>query len=198
MVKYTLKQKVLKFLIENKDSPHSILEISRELKSDYKNTSSALNSLSQKVFSKSKIGNSYSISFNSNLDFDTFLLEKLRTDEFLEKHPKLKLLKNSIEEVGYPFMIALVFGSYAKNQENKNSDVDICIISDSSENREKLSQKLNLFSLNLEIQEFTVKEFSLMLSKKQDNLSHEIIKNNILLFGIENYYNLITKWTRKD
>ena len=32
-----------------------------------------------------------------------------------------------------------------------------------------------------------------MIEKKQNNLGHEIIKNNIILYGVENYYNLIEK-----
>jgi len=37
-----------------------------------------------------------------------------------------------------------------------------------------------------------------MLNKKELNLAKEIIKNNIILYGIENYYNLISKWTKKE
>ena len=58
---------------------------------------------------------------------------------------------------------------------------------------------LNLLSLKLEIQEFTTKEFISMIEKKkkQNNLGNEIIKSNIILYGIENYYNLISKWMKK-
>ena len=50
----------------------------------------------------------------------------------------------------------------------------------------------------LEIQDFNVKEFESMLDKKENNLAKEIIKNNIVLFGTENYYNLISKWMKKE
>ena len=52
-------------------------------------------------------------------------------------------------------------------------------------------EKFSLLSLKLEIQDFSSDEFVSMLEKKQENLAHEIIKKNIILFGIENYYNLI-------
>jgi len=37
-----------------------------------------------------------------------------------------------------------------------------------------------------------------MIEKKQQNLGHEIVKNNIILYGVENYYNLISKWMKKE
>ena len=198
MVIYTLKQKVLKFLIENKEVPHSILEISKMLKADYKNTSKALNNLPSDVFSNAKQGNSYLIEFNPNKNIETLSIEKLRTEEFLSKNTKLKLVKNYIEELNYPFLIVLLFGSYVKNTKTENSDIDLCIISDNKNKLNELQNKLNLISLKLEIQEFTTSEFVSMLDKKQNNLGHEIIKNNIILYGIENYYNLIQKWTKKE
>lgn len=61
-----------------------------------------------------------------------------------------------------------------------------------------MQEKLNLLSLRLEIHEFTTNEFISMIEKTQNNLGHEIIKKNIILYGIENYYNLISKWTKKE
>jgi len=52
--------------------------------------------------------------------------------------------------------------------------------------------------LKLEIQEFTTKEFISMIEKRQRNLGHEIVKRNIILFGTENYYNLISKWMKTE
>ena len=61
-----------------------------------------------------------------------------------------------------------------------------------------LRDRLNLLSLKLEIHEFTTKEFISMIEKTQNNLGHEIVKSNIILYGIENYYNLISKWMKKE
>ena len=95
-------------------------------------------------------------------------------------------------------MIVLMFGSYVKNKKTEGSDIDICIISDSKEITKKLIQFLNLLSLKLEIHEFTTDEFISMIEKTQNNLGHEIVKSNIILYGIENYYNLISKWMKKE
>ena len=198
MVNYTLKQKILKFLIENNEFPHSIMEISRGLNADYKNTSQALTKINSKNYSKMKRGNSYLIEFSQNNNLETLSIEEKRTEEFLTKNPKLKVVKKYIEELNYPFLIVLVFGSYVKKTKTKNSDIDICIILDNKIKFIELHEKLNLLSLNLEIQKFTFKEFISMIEKKQNNLGNEIIKNNIILYGKENYYNLISKWTKKE
>lgn len=57
---------------------------------------------------------------------------------------------------------------------------------------------MGLLPEKIDIQEFTTNEFTSMIEKKQNNLGHEIIKNNIILYGIESYYNLIAKWMKKE
>ncbi|PIN89192.1 hypothetical protein COU57_06460 [Candidatus Pacearchaeota archaeon CG10_big_fil_rev_8_21_14_0_10_32_14] len=197
MVIYTLKEKILKYLIENKE-PHSIMEISRELKADYKNTFHAINDFDPKIYSKKKHGQAHSISFNPNNHIEIYAVENKRTEEFLSKNPKFKLIREDINEVGYPFITILIFGSYTKGKNTPKSDIDICIISDNKEQTDKLIQNLKLLSLKLDIQEFTIKEFISMIEKKQNNLGNEIVKSNIILYGIENYYQLVTKWMKKE
>lgn len=145
-----------------------------------------------------KHGNSYLIEFNQDNNIETLSIEKKREEEFLLKNPEMRVVKKYIEKLSYPFMIFLVFGSYSKKTKTKNSDIDICMILDDKSKSVKLYEKLNLLSLNLEIQEFTSKEFVSMIKNKQNNLGNEIIKSNIILYGKENYYNLISKWTKKE
>jgi len=198
MVNYTLKEKILKFLIENKESPHSIMKISQKIKTDYKNTSLALAKINSQTYLKNKQGNSYLIEFSPNNGIETLSIEEKRTKEFLSKNLNLNVVEKYIKELNYPFLIVLVFGSYIKGANTKKSDIDMCIILDNKSKSVELHEKLNLLSLNLEIQEFTSKEFISMIEKKQNNLGNEIIKNNIILYGKENYYNLISKWMKKE
>ncbi len=192
MVKNTLttKEKILKYLIENKES-QSIRDISKKLKIDYKNTFQTINKIGH-LIEKNKIGNTHAIKSNLILSEEIYTIEKKRQELFLKKHPKLSLIKKDIEKINYPFFIILIFGSTIKNINNKFSDLDLCIISDNKEKKEKLIQKLNLLSMKIELHNFTTKEFLSMIEKKQPDISDEIIKNNIILYGIENYYNLIS------
>lgn len=191
------KERLLKYLIENK-KPQSIMQASGAIVLDYKNTHNIVNELQPEIISKEKIGNTNLIKLNLVPNQEIYTVENKRTEEFLSKNPKLKLVKNYIEELNYPFFIVLVFGSYVKNNKTKTSDIDICIIYDNKDKLSELRRELNLLSLKLEIHDFTTKEFISMIEKTQPNLGHEIIKSNIILYGTENYYNLISKWMKKE
>ena len=190
------KEKIIKSLIENKN-PQSIMALSGSAVIDYKNTYNIVDELAG-IISREKIGNTNLIKLNLAPNQEIYNVENKRTQEFLSKNPKLKLIHKDIEEMGYPFMIVLIFGSYVKNTKMKGSDIDICIISDNKEKSKELINKLKLLSLKLEVHEFTTYEFVSMIEKTQNNLGREIVKNNLVLYGTENYYNLISKWMKKE
>lgn len=194
----TLKEKILKHLIENKDKKESINQTSGAIYADYKNTFNAVNSLPKDLISIEKIGNSNIINLNLIPHKEIYNIENKRTKEFLEKNKQLKLVQEDIQSIAYPFFIILIFGSFVKKTSTKKSDIDLCIISDNNEKIKRLISKLNLLSLSLEIHIFSFEEFESMLKTKENNLSKEIIKKNIILYGIENYYNLISKWMKKE
>jgi len=197
-IKLKPKEKLLKYLIENKE-PVSIMQASGAIVVDYKNTYNAVNELQASgAIVKGVMGNTNPIKINLMPNPEIFSVEGKRTEEFLSKNPRIRLIHEDIKEISYPFMIVLVFGSYAKGKSALSSDIDICIISDNKAKTKKLIESLSLSSLKLEIQDFTTDEFISMIEKKQNNLGHEIIKNNIILYGIENYYNLICKWMKKE
>jgi len=197
MVTYTTKQKILKFIIENKGD-HSMLKISKTLKIDYKNIFQAIKDLNPKVYSKIKKGNSQLISFGFGYDPEVLAVEEKRREDILKKNPKLKLIVQEVNEESYQFMIVLLFGSFAKEENTPSSDIDICIISDNKLKTKSLSERLDLLTLKTELHEFTTEEFISMIEKKKKNLGNEIIKRNIILFGVENYYNLLSKWMKEE
>jgi predicted nucleotidyltransferase len=192
------REKILKSLIEDK-TPKSILSLSGSAVIDYKNTYNySKDFIASGAIIQNQLGNTNLVEINFSPHPEIYSVEKKRTEEFLCKNPKLKIVKSYIEELNYPFLIALVFGSYVKDKKTESSDVDICIILNDKNKSKELQEKFNLLSLKLEIHEFTTNEFISMIEKTQNNLGHEIIKNNILLYGIENYYNLISKWMKKE
>lgn len=195
--KLSPKERVVKYLIENKNS-QSIMAVSGATLLDYKNTYNIVNELQPEIISKEKIGNTNLIKLNLVPNQQIYSVEDKRTEQFLSKHPTLKVVKKYIDEFNYPFFIVVVFGSYVKNTKTQSSDIDICIISDNKDKAKELQEKLGLLSLRLEIHEFTTKEFISMIEKNQNNLGREIVKSNIILYGIENYYNLVSKWMKKE
>jgi predicted nucleotidyltransferase len=197
LINFSLREKILKLLIENK-KPFTILQIAESLKVDYKNTFMAVDKLYPDLVYKNKVGNANIIEIKLAPNNDIYSVEEKRTKQFLQENKSLILIKKDIESLNYPFLIVLIFGSYAKKINTINSDIDICIISDNELKTKELISKFHLLPLKLEIQDFNFKEFESMIEKKQKNLSSEIIKNNIILYGVDNYYNLISKWMKKD
>jgi predicted nucleotidyltransferase len=198
IIKWSLKEKTIRYLIENKGTPHSILEISKKLNSDYKNTFQVIRRISPDIIVRDKFGNATMIEIKLNPRMDIYSVENRRIQEFLSKNPRIKLIKKDIEDINYPFFIVLIFGSYAKKTEDEKSDIDLCIISDRREKTKELISKIGLLSLPVEIHDFSFDEFESMLKTREPNVAHEIVKNNFILYGIENYYNLISKWMKKD
>jgi len=196
-VKFSPKEKILRNLIENKDSK-SIRSISGSTLVNYKNAYNIVSDLYPKLVSKRKMGNTTMVKLNLMPNQEIYSVEGKRKEEFLSKHPKLRIVGRYVEELDYPFLILLVFGSYVKNSNHTNSDIDICIISDNKNKTKELFEKLNILSLKLELHEFTTEEFISMIEKSRDNLGNEIVKNNVILYGIENYYHLISKWMKKE
>jgi predicted nucleotidyltransferase len=196
-IKYSFREKILKFLLENKQK-WSILEIANNLNADYKNTFQAIDKLYPDLIYKEKKGSMNLIEIKSTPNTIIYSVEEKRKKEFLEENKKLKLIKEDIEKINYPFFIVLLFGSVAKKTATEKSDIDICIISDNKEKTNELISKLKILPYPIEIQDFKISEFESMLNKKEGNVAKEIIKNNIILYGIENYYNLISRWMKNE
>jgi len=197
IIKISPKEKLVKYLIENK-GPHSIRAVSGAIAIDYKSTYNVVHKLAPEVISQDKLGNTNLIRIKLSPNREIYSVEKRRAEELLNNQPKLRIIKKYTEEMNYPFLILLVFGSYARKNSSEKSDVDLCLISDSSSKSEQLIKKLNLLSLKMDIHKFTTNEFISMIEKTTPNLGHEIVKNNVILYGIENYYNLVSKWMKKD
>ena len=201
MVKYenklSLKERILNYLIEHKESQITIRQMSKELNTDYKNTFQAINRIPNLIL-KEKVGNSSLIKIRFKPSQELFSVESKRTAQFLEENKQFQLIKEDTETLNYPFFTILIFGSLVKKNHTKRSDVDLCVISDNEEKTEKLVSKLELLPIRLEIHNFTTEEFVQMLRTKEENIGKEIVKNNIILYGLENYYNLISKWMEKE
>ena len=190
------KEKVLCHLIEDK-TPQSIRVASHAIALDYKNTYNAVQELGPAVHTE-KLGNTNLIKLNLSSNPQIYKVEHIRTETYLLKHPKFKLIKEDSVLLNYPFIIVVLFGSYVSGNTSPHSDIDICVIGDNDKKIKELVSKFKLLPLPLEIHEFSSNEFESMLKTKEANIANEIVKKNIILYGIENYYNLVAPWMKKE
>ena len=185
------ENKIIKLFIEQKQSK-TIREISKKIKSDYKITHTAIQRLLNKNILISKtIGKSTLCKLNkSYYGVEIYKAENERTKSLLKNKNIKQLYKEVKEKIKSGFFIFLIFGSYAKGNQTKSSDIDIIFISNEKNFEEKIYNILSLLPLKTHNLVFTEEEFIQMKDSKKLNVIKETIENNIILYGIENYYKL--------
>lgn len=186
-----LSESILSMLIENKEKEFNIREISLALHKDYKNTYLAVKSIKDSVESKKK-GKSTYISFRSVLTDKIFKVEYMRNQNISATIP---LLCKDLDSIENPFLVAVLFGSYAKGTYRKNSDIDLCIIYDNEDEAKVVQRKLSVHP-RIELHLFHYSEFIRMLDSKRFNVAHEIAGHGIVLKNIESFYGLL-RWMKQ-
>jgi hypothetical protein len=179
--------KVLKLFVDNKDKSFTIKKASELLKINYRIVYEEIESLAKEnLLSIIRQGNSKVCSFNYQYSSKIVEIENIRKIDVF-KNKDIQLLYNRIKEVRNPFYILVLFGSQVKNK--SKSDIDICIIKDSKDT--KITEMLSITPIDIHLQEFTSQQFLSMLKRKENNLANEIIQNNIILYGLEAFYELV-------
>lgn len=184
-----IKQKILKFLIENKERAFSMYGISRALKIDYK-----LIYINTKKLEKEKsievedLKSQKRCSFKDNFNEEVFIVEYERRNAFLKKK-EFKAIYDKLKVVNKQFIL-LLFGSHANGTATKNSDIDLLLISNQKDVK-AIEEKLELLPLKIHLTPITYESFVGMIKTKEQTVVSEAIKNNIIFFGIEDYYRLL-------
>lgn len=95
---------------------------------------------------------------------------------------ELKIIKEYLKKEFNPLAIIL-FGSYSRNSQNEESDIDIAFISDNKDKKE-------LFNAKQKLQELTKKDIDLINIISEDvydSIRYEILMNGILLYCNDEY-----------
>ncbi len=185
---------IIKVLLENRDQELNISTLSKLLHKDYKTTYTIVKRLEKKnLITLEQFGKSFKIVLHLAAHPLVFEAEYARREEILrDKNLKIMVdyFKNGLKTSLYTL---LLFGSYAKKKNSQHSDIDLFFIApDSDKDFEKKVMAITLLiPLKLHIQVFTEKEFAAMKKSKETTVGSEVIKNNIILYGIEAYYELL-------
>ena len=163
-------------------------EISKLARLPLKTTQNALLHLEKSRILKGKLEgkNKYFALNLENIQAKLFLLqaEIYKTNLFLETYPMFKtFLKSTSTQAPI-----IVFGSFAKFKPNKDSDIDLFIISDNE-------KELPFHLLPHKIHKVCISETSFLKSfKEQETLIKEIEKSHIILNNHSFYVNLL--WSK--
>ena len=182
-----LNNKAMKILNEfSSDYNHKIYgrEISRKLKMNQKTVSNILNKLEKedilKFLEEGKNKYYFMNRFNPQIKEIIKLIEMDRKIIFFEKYGKIKDLFNKLEQRTQGIFI--VFGSYASGNATQKSDIDIFVLGKISDT-EDLEQ---IYNIKINIVKSSKKRFN-----KEDIFIKEVIRNHIVLKGVEDFVELI-------
>lgn len=99
---------------------------------------------------------------------------------------EIKETLNKIEEIliqKFNPLAIILFGSYARNSQNNDSDIDIAIISSNTDKKE-------IFSTKQELEEILMKDIDLVNLKDinmSDGFRYEILMNGVVLYCSDSY-----------
>lgn len=195
---------ILKVLVANLNRKFTQIKLAKLIGKgkSYKNVRESIKALVQnKIIVTEEVGASILCTLNVNeqktLDYITFI-ENSNKYELYKKNPKLKeISERLIEQIKLhtPFFTMLVFGSYAKGTHHERSDIDIIIITDrkhiNTVNKE-VSNLQAIYTEKISVMPMTRKDYEQMLmSKEEVNVGKESLKNHVIMYGSELYYQIV-------
>ena len=159
-------------------------DVAKKLRMNQKTVSNVLNKLEKehilKYYIEGKNKYYYINNLNPNIIEIIKLIEINRKIKFLEKYKKFRDLFGKLELKTEGILV--IFGSYANFSANEKSDLDILVIGKIQE----VKDLEHLYNVKISIVKLDKKKF-----KKEDILIKEIIKNHIILKGVEEFIRLI-------
>jgi len=161
------------------EGPQTASEIARKNGLNQKSVANHLNKLAEEsILTTHTQGKNKLFHFNNQPLTFHFLcsIEHQRTIRFYQKHPTIKQLLTKVPQEG----ILILFGSYAKEEQNENSDIDLLHINQKKVDFSEVTRK---YSVNIDLKHYK--------TYTNDPLIREVIKNHIVINGIETFVRAI-------
>ena len=183
------KLKIINYLGKNIGNKYTMHELSKLVKIPYATFHRTIANSSDVIF-KNKFGNTCLVEIKiSNPIIKSYLT--ISSDEekkkFLRNHRLIRKISNELQIKD----IVLLFGSYAKGTQTKNSDIDLLIINNSGKKSISFSRYELLFKKKINPIFITKKEFKLMLKDKEENVGKQALKNHIVLKNPDKFWSLV-------
>ena len=151
----------------------------------------------EEVLIEKKIGRSGLLALNleNNLTFYYIALCNINRIPHLAKLA-LKTLKKEISE-DTQFYSMVIFGSYAVNEQKKDSDLDLAIFIENEKNRKQIEASVNnanlKSALKMDVHIIPRTEMLKMLAVKEENLGKQIARKHLAVHNHAIFYDLINE-----
>ncbi len=185
---------IVQALLEHKEHEVNIATLSKIIHKDYKTTYTIIKRLEKnQLIRLQQFGKSYKVILSNTAQPLIFEAEYARREEIL-KDKNLQVMMDYFKKgLKTSLYVLLLFGSYARKTHSKHSDIDLFFIAPDSDKEfeKKVLDIAHLIPLRLHLNVFTESEFIAMKKSKENTVGSEVIKNNIILYGLEAYYELL-------
>ena len=184
--------KILELFYGNKNEPIHLRDISRKIKLNESTTSTHLNKLVKEgILKAEKEANLKKFSIYKNQIpsiFPLFDYERLETLPLVRRDA----IKLYIQKLDKKPLLVIVFGSTAKGNFRKDSDIDILVIFPEKYNDEKTIDYVNS-QTGIKIQTFKITEeqFNEELKLKKDRVVQSALETGFPVFNEKYYYEVI-------
>lgn len=177
---------ILIFLLETKETKYTINQIAKKIKINYRIAHEQIKKLEkEEIIRTEKVGQALLCSLTNKFNEKIFTAEYKRREKLLQ-NTNFRTIHKRFSEAKQNYILIL-FGSYAKGTQTKQSDIDLLAI---TEKPKEIQEIAELIPKNIHLTTTTYKTF-MEMQKEENNVGIEATKNNIILIGIENYYRLI-------
>ena len=180
------KLNILNYLAKHHAENYTLHQLSIILKIPYATLYRTIQDMSDlivmQVKGKAKL---VSINWNDTAPAHLAVASYEENKEFLANHIIIK----KIAENSSP--ITLLFGSYAKGTQRKDSDVDLLIITKTGKTNTSFATQEILFRKKINPIVVTEKEFKDMLKEKEENVGKQALKDHIILNGFDKFWRLV-------
>lgn len=178
---------ILILLLKNQEQKFTINQIAKKLNINYRIAHEQTKKLErEELIRTERVGNALLCSLTGNFNEKIFLAEYQRREDIL-KNKDLDTIRKRFEKAKQNYIL-LLFGSYAKGNATKHSDIDLLAI---AKDEEEIREIAELIPRKIHLTITNYKIFIEMIKTKEVNVGNEVQKNNIILLGIEEYYRLL-------
>lgn len=186
------QEQILQLLLSRPEERLSIRGIARLLGKSYTLTYNNVQGLVKRGFvEKQSIPPAQVIQLKDDIPTTVLVgVERKMAEVFLEKHPWIKLYLKDVLNAAPLFFIMLVFGSYAKGTQTKDSDLDLLIIVPAKEDIQEMEKVAQQYTkpkkgiIVVDAQNFT----EMIKNPEELSVGIEAKKHHILIYGAEQYY----------
>ena len=196
----TAKQlKLFEVFAKKPFAEHTRTEIKKESRGKSNNALAlAINLLKkEEVLIEKKVGKSglLTLNFENELTFYYIALCNINRIHPLAKIA-LKTLKKEISE-DTQFYSMVIFGSYAVNEQKKDSDLDLAIFIENEKNRKQIEASANnanlKSALKIDVHVISRTEMLKMLAVKEENLGKQIVRKHLAVHNHAIFYDIINE-----